>query len=122
MQKIGAHYLAKRIADQLLAPPAQPATAAQPVEGEVAGGDLDGHVVHDEHGQPLGTAHRLRDVAVYVVADGYGDYEDELRRCLEDPEPRVFLYTEGARIAGLIYVPDPSRAPRRVSAIRSDEV
>jgi len=91
VQKIGAHYLAKRIADQLLAPPAQPATAAQPVEGEVAGGDLDGHVVHDEHGQPLGTAHR-------------------------------FLYTEGARIAGLIYVPDPSRAPRRVSAIRSDEV
>ncbi len=116
MQKMGASYVAKRIADQLMAPPAKRAEPSEPAA------DPDGEVFHDEEGQPLGTAYRVPGVAVYVVSDGYDSPQDELERCLAEPESRLFFHTEDGRITGLVYVPDPSRAPRRVEAIRADDV
>src|SRR5690242_8261780 len=83
--KIGAQYFVKKIADQIMAPPAEAAAAA-------TAGDLDGQVIRDEAGQPLGTAHRLPDVAVYVIADRAVGLDDELRRCLGDAEQRVFFH------------------------------
>lgn len=116
MQKIGAQYIVKRISDYVTAPPAQPAEPSAPDR------DLDGQVIHDEQGQRLGTAHRLPDVAVYVVSDGPADHEAELKRCAGEPASRLFFHTEGERLTGLIYVPDPSRLPRRVEGARADEV
>ncbi len=116
MQKMGASYVAKRIADQLMAPPAKRAEPSEPAGGP------DGEVFHDEDGQPLGMAYRVPGVAVYVVSDGYDSPQAELERCLAEPESRLFFHTEDGRITGLVYVPDPSRAPRRVEAFRADDV
>lgn len=116
MQRIGGQYLAKRLADQLLAPPARPAEPAAPDE------DLDGQVFRDDEGEPVGTARRVPGVAVYVVADGTGDHADELARCLEEPGSRLYWRAEEGRITGLIYAPDPDRVVVRVAATRADEV
>ena len=124
MQKIGAQYLVKKFADYVTAPPPE-APEPEPVQGEaVAAGfpDLDGQVIEDDEGQPLGTAHRLRDIAVYVVSEGYGNRAEELRQYIGDPESRVLFHTVDGRLAGLIYVPDPSKAPKRTSGMRADDV
>jgi hypothetical protein len=126
VQKIGAQYLVKRITDYVVAPPSQaaeqesaaPATAVPAASGP----DLDGEEIRDDEGRRLGTARRLRDVAVYVVADGVGDRVEALQQCLDDPESRVLFHTVDGRLAGLIYVPDPSKAPPRAGGMRADEV
>lgn len=116
MQKMAASFVAKRVADQLMAPPTK---RTEPTE---AASGPDGEVFHDEDGQPLGTAYKVPGVSVFVVSDGYDSPQDELERCLAEPESRLFFHTEDGRITGLVYVPDPSRAPRRVEAIRADDV
>jgi hypothetical protein len=123
VQKIGAQYLVKKFADYVTAPPPE-APEAEPGELEAAPElpDLDGQAIADDDGQPLGTARRLRDVAVYVVSEGFGDRAEELTRCIDDPESRVLFHTVDGRLAGLIYVPDPSKAPKRTSGLRADEV
>ena len=125
MQRIGASYIAKRIADQVLAPPPKPAAPDEPEDEpseEPVVDELDGQPFHDEDGQPLGTALRLPGIAVYVVADGYANRHAELLRSLAEPESRLFWHTEDGRITALIYVPDPANAPRRAEGIRADEV
>jgi hypothetical protein len=127
VQKIGAQYLVKRVTDYVMAPPTQ---AGEPAPGETAtappaaagGPDLDGEQIRDDEGQRLGTARRLRDVAVYVVSDGFGDRVEALQRCIEDPETRVLFHTVDGRLAGLIYVPDPGKAPASSGGMRADEV
>jgi hypothetical protein len=116
VQKIGAQYIGKRIVDQLMAPPAPPPEAGAAVQ------DLDGQVIRDEHEQPIGTAYRLPEIAVYVVAQGRAESVAELERCVGDPESRLFLQRDGDRITGLIYAPDPARVPRRAEGMRADEV
>jgi hypothetical protein len=128
VQKIGAQYIVKRITDQIVAPPPaaeappQEAPATAPRAAEAPAHDLDGQVITDETGQAVGTAHRLPGVAVYVVTAPHANREAELRRCLGEPEPRVLLHTEDGRLTGVIYVPDPSGAPRRVEGTRPDDV
>jgi hypothetical protein len=127
VQRIGAQYLVKRVTDYVMAPPAQ---AGEPANAETvaaapaaeSGPDLDGEEVRDDEGKRLGIARRLRDIAVYVVADGFGDRVETLQRCIEDPETRVLFHTVDGRLAGLIYVPDPSKAPARSGGMRADDV
>ena len=116
MQRKASAYLVKRLGDELFAKPAAPDEPTKP------DADLDGQLIHDEEGRAVGTAHRLRHVAVYVVSDGYGKPDDELARCLKESDSEVMFQTDGGRITALIYVPDPSRAPRRPEAMRADEV
>ena len=129
VQKIGAQYLVKRVTDYVMAPPASAAEAepvpeqqARPSAPEVSGPDLDGEEIRDDEGQVLGTARRLRNVAVYVVTDGFGDRLEVLQQAFEDPETKVLFHTVEGRLAGLIYVPDPSKAPPRAGGMRADEV
>ena len=121
MQTKASAYLAKRIGDELLKP-SKPTEPAEPDEPEPPADELEGQVFLDEHERSLGTSYRLPGVAVYVVTDGYANREEELARCLPEPQPRIFLRREDGRITGLIYVPDPSRAPRRPDGMRASEV
>jgi len=122
-QKAGM-YLAKRIGDELLAPPkpkAEPEEAEAPAEAFVD--EYDGAVFRNEQDQPLGIARRLPGVAVYVVSSEYANPNAELERYLdEEPEGQLFVRREEGRITGLIYVPEPSRAPTRPEAMRADEI
>jgi hypothetical protein len=127
VQKIGAQYLVKRVTDYVMAPPAsaaEPESEQQPSSSapEVIGPDLDGEEIRDDEGQRLGIARRLRDVAVYIVSDGFGDRLAVLQQAFEDPETKVLFHTVDGRLAGLIYVPDPSKAPPRAGGMRADEV
>ena len=122
VQKIGASYIAKRIADHVMAPPAPAAEPAEATAPREPAGEPDGQVVHDEEGRDIGRAYRVPGVAVYVVWDGYGDRAEELERCLAEPESRLFFRTEGRRITGLIYASDPNRPSRRVQGLRADDV
>jgi hypothetical protein len=126
VQKIGAQYLVKRVTDYVMAPSAEgeaaPGETAAAPAAAASGPDLDGEEIRDDEGQRLGTARRLRETAVYVVADGFGDRVEALQRCIEDPETRVLFHTVDGRLAGLIYVPDPNKAPARSGGMRADEV
>lgn len=127
VQKIGAQYLVKRITDYVVAPPAPP---GEPASSETAattpaaasGPDLDGQEIRDDEGRRLGIARRLPDIVVYVVSDGFGDRVEALQRCVADPEARVLFHTVDGRLAGLVYVPDPKKAPVRAGGLRADEV
>lgn len=122
-QKAGM-YLAKRIGDELLAPPKPKAEAAEPeAPAEEVVDEYDGAVFRDEQDRPLGIARRLPGVAVYVVSSEYANPNAEMERYLaEEPEGEIFVRREGGRITGLIYVPEPSRAPRRPEAMRADDI
>ncbi|HKG25177.1 MAG TPA: hypothetical protein VKB09_05970 [Thermomicrobiales bacterium] len=126
VQRIGAQYLVKRVTDYVMAPPtttAEPETEQpQASAPAVSGPDLDGEEIRDDDGQRVGTARRLRDVAVYVVSDRFGDPVEVLHQCLDDPQTRVMFHTVDGRLTGLIYVPDPSKAPPRAGGMRADEV
>jgi hypothetical protein len=130
VQKIGAQYLVKRISDYVTAPPTPPesnateptetrATAAQDIDEGV---DLDGEAIRDDDGQVIGIARRIRDIAVYVISDTSANRLDTLQNCVDDPESRVLFQTIDGRLAGLIYVPDPDKAPPRVGGFRADDI
>ena len=127
MQRIGASYIAKKIADQVLTPPPKPAPPAEaedddePREPPVVD-ELDGQPFHDEEGQPLGTAFRLPGIAVYVVGDRYANRHAELLRALAEPESRIFWHTVDGRITALFYFADPANAPSRPEGMRADDV
>ena len=126
MQRVGASYVGKKIYNYIMTQPEAPAEGARAEVGETLADapvdELDGQAFHDEEGQPLGTAHLIPGLAVYVISNGYANPALELERALNDPETRLFWRTTGERIVALIYVPDPSRAPVRPDAIRADEV
>jgi hypothetical protein len=129
VQKIGAQYLVKRVSDYVMAPPPskgdpetepeQPARASGPEE---IGPDLDGEPIEDDEGQVLGTARRVRNVAVYVVTDGFGNPLERLQQAVDDAETKVMFHTVDGKLMGLIYVPDPSKAPPRADGMRADEI
>lgn len=130
VQKIGAQYLVKRISDYVTAPPVTPdakgpepsdarTTTAQELDESV---DLDGEAIRDDDGHVIGIARRIRDIAVYVVSDTSGNRLETLQNCVDDPESRVLFQTVDGRLAGLIYVPDPEKAPARVGGFRADDI
>jgi hypothetical protein len=130
VQKIGAQYLVKRISDYVTAPPATAeAKAEEPAEARTTPGqetddsvDLDGEAIRDDDGQVIGIARRIRNVAVYVISDTSANRLETLQECVDDPESRVLFQTVDGRLAGLIYVPDPEKAPPRVGGFRADDI
>ncbi|MGI8475639.1 MAG: hypothetical protein ACR2OO_04625 [Thermomicrobiales bacterium] len=122
MQKIGTQYVLRKIKDQVMAPPPEKQPGVPEAQVERPGKDIDGQIINDENGQTIGRAFRLPGVALYVVATGTMPNEDELKRCLADPNPRTFLHTEDGRLTGVIFVPDASHFPKRVVGGRADDV
>ncbi|HET8524276.1 MAG TPA: hypothetical protein VFL82_13660 [Thermomicrobiales bacterium] len=125
MQKVGAQYVVKRLADYVTAPTERPEERSQtpePSTTHVEVDGLDGQIVRDDQGQPLGRARRLRGLAVYVIASPHADPVSELKRCLAEPESRVFFNTEDGHLTGLIYVPDPANAPKGIEGIRAEDI
>ncbi|HET9662560.1 MAG TPA: hypothetical protein VFP05_19685 [Thermomicrobiales bacterium] len=132
--KIGAQWAIKQIADQVMAPPpgaqapadpaaspAAPTPAAQaPVEEF---DEFDGEIVNDENGVPIGTAHRMRAINLYLVSDSHGNLEREFQDCLEDDESRrYFIRDKRGRLTGVIFAPHPDRMPQKAQALRADEI
>ena len=131
VQKIGAQYLAKRVADQLLnpTPAAQPtaetgqsvqATAPAAATARSQGPEM--LVVTDETGRSIGSAYRVADVAVYVVANPNLDRAAELEHSFSDPETQVYFHHENGRLAGIIYAPVRSRTLGNLQGGRADDV
>ena len=131
--KIGAQWAIKQIADQVMAPPpgaqqapVDPAAAAQqhhPAPPVEEFDEFDGEIVNDEHGVPIGTAHRMRAINIYLVSDSHGNLEQELQRCLEDDESRrFFIRDKRGRLTGVIFAPHPDRMAKKADALRADEI
>ena len=129
MQRVGASYVGKKVYDYLMTPsekpgesepeagPEQPVAADAPIED-----GIDGQLIHDDEGRPLGTARRVAGVGVYLVSDGYVNAGRELAEILSEPETRLLWREDEGRITALFYVPDPSRVARRPRAMRADDV
>lgn len=141
VQKIGAQYLAKKIADQMLNPtPAAPAT--QPPAPEQGYGQQQGYVqqgqpanvapgrtqgaemlvVNDEHGHSIGAAYRVADVAVYIVTNPQFDRAQALQMSVGDPETQVYFHHENGRLAGIIYAPAKTQTLGDLHGGRADDV
>lgn len=131
VQKIGAQYLAKKIADQVLnpTPAAQPSGEQPPVAqassitsspASHAGPDVI--VVKDENGRSLGSAYRVSEVAVYVVASPQAGRAQELEHGLTDPDTQIQPYFENGRLVGIIYIPARSRTLGNLHGGRADDV
>ena len=107
--------------------PADPATAAAPAQQyqrpaeEVD--EFDGEIVNDETGNPIGTAHRMRAVNIYLVSDSHGNLERELQEFLEDDESRrYFIRDKRGRLTGVIFAAHPDRMPAKTQGLRADEI
>jgi hypothetical protein len=128
VQKIGAQYLIKRVSDYVTAPPPP---AAGPTETETVSSAaaeetvvdlLDGQPLKDEDGQTVGIARRVREVAVYFVGEGFGDRVQTLQEAIDDPDTKILFHSVDNRLAGIIYVPDPSKRQAKSSGMRADDV
>ena len=131
VQKIGAQYIAKRVADQLLNPTstAQPTTeTAQPVQAQAPAAAAgrsqfpDVITVNDETGRSIGSAYRVSDVAVYVVTSPVQDRAAELEHSFSDSETQIYFHHENGRLAGIIYAPARSRTLGNLQGGRADDV
>lgn len=128
--KFGAQWAIKKIADEVMAPtpaPPAPSEAAAPAAVHQAPveeyDEFDGEIVNDEVGNPIGTAHRMRSVGIYLVSDSHGNLEKELQDCLEDEESRrYFIRDKRGRLTGVIFAPHQDRMPTRAQALRADEI
>ncbi len=61
---------------------------------------------------PIGTAHRMRSIGIYLVSDSHGNLEKELQDCIEDEESRkYFIRDKRGRLTGVIFAPHPDRMP-----------
>ncbi len=104
MQRTVGMYIANKIKDEILNPPAS--TKEEYIEEEEAYEDpLDGEVITNADGAVLGIAHRMRDVAVYVVGSRSANANTELERAMNDPEAEVIIHREGRQITALVYIP-----------------
>jgi hypothetical protein len=128
--KIGAQWAIKKIADEVMAPPPAPPEPAEPAAQQQAYqppveefDEFDGEIVNDEDGNPIGTAHRMRSIGIYLVSDSHGNLEKELQECIEDEESRkYFIRDKRGRLTGIIFAPHPERMPTRAEALRADEI
>ena len=132
VQKIGAQYLAKKIADQMLnpTPAAQPASAEQSqatqsistTSSSPRSQGSDMLLVNDENGRTIGAAYRVPDVAVYVVTNPQFDRAAELELGLSDSDTQVYFHHENGRLAGIIYAPSKTRSLGDLQGGRADDV
>lgn len=129
--KFGAQWAIKKIADEVMAPPSAPAQQQEPTPAPQQHApapveehdEFDGEIVNDENGVPIGTAHRMRAVNIYLVSDSHGNLEKELQDCLEDEESRrYFIRDKRGRLTGVIFAPHPDRMPSKAEALRADEI
>lgn len=135
VQKIGAQYLAKKIADQMLNP-TQAAPAAQqsgPDQGNVQQSTVNNStsaqrqgsdmlVVNDENGHSIGAAYRVAEVAVYVVTNPQFDRAHELERSIGEADTQVYFHHENGRLAGIIYAPSKTQTLGDLHGGRADDV
>ncbi len=121
MQRTVGMYIANRIKDEILKPPAQ--IEEQDVE-EGYDDPLDGEVIRNDAGAVLGVAHRLQQVALYVVGSRGANANSELERAMNDPESEIIVHREGREITALVYVPSATaQAPSSgTQGFRADEV
>jgi hypothetical protein len=129
VQKIGAQYLVKRISDYVTAPqPAEDSEQPQPVDApsrpveESVPDLLDGQVVRNEEGQSVGIARRVHEVSVYVIGEGFGDRVQMVQDAIDDPDSNILFHSVDGRLAGIIYVPDPSKRVAKSTGMRADDV
>ncbi len=144
LPKMGASYVIKKFADEMMAEPrAIVESAIADVKDPLAGSrppaasgqqsaagsqkpetdEWDGQIISDEHGETIGTARRIKQVAFYLVSDSYGDLHNELEECMSDEESRRFLlHDDRGRLTGIIYAPHPDRMPVKTGAIRADDI
>ncbi len=129
--KIGAQWAIKKIADEVMAPPPAPPAQSEPAVAPATQAqapveeydEFDGEIVDDEHGNPIGTAHRMRAINIYLVSDSHGNLEKEFQDCLEDEESRrYFIRDKRGRLTGVIFAPHPDRMPQKAQALRADEI
>lgn len=126
VQRVGAQYALKKISDYVMAPAGQDEAgegeAAAPASAPVVA-SIDGQTITDEHGQALGTARLVASVAVYLITDQRRGLGEQLQQTVGDPDTRVYFHHDDqGRLAGLIYVPDPSKRPAAVAATRPDDI
>lgn len=126
MQRTIGVFIANKIKDEIFAKPApveeeDDGYAAAPVAYE---DPLDGEVIYDDNGKPLGQAYRLRDVAVYVVAGRNARPDVELERAINDPDSELIIHREGRNITALVYIPEQVeyQATQRTRGFRPDDV
>lgn len=127
--KIGAQWAIKKIADEVMAPPPAPPPPNEPPAQQAYQApveeydEFDGELVNDEEGSPIGTAHRMRSIGIYLVSDSHGNLEKELQDCIEDQESRkYFIRDKRGRLTGVIFAPHQDRMPTRAQALRADEI
>ncbi len=127
--KIGAQWAIKKIADEVMAPPPAPPPPNEPPAQQAYQApveeydEFDVEIVNDEEGSPIGTAHRMRSIGIYVVSDSHGNLEKELQDCIEDEESRkYFIRDKRGRLTGVIFAPHQDRMPTRAQALRADEI
>jgi len=134
LPKMGASYMIKKFADEMMAEPKamveaaltepfQAAKPAAPLPPPAEQDEFDGQTISDEAGQVIGTARRIKQVAFYLVSDSYGDLYHELEECMSDEESRRFLlHDDRGRLTGVIYAPHPDRMPVKANAFRADDI
>ncbi len=139
LPKMGASYVIKKFADEMMAEPkaaveSAVSTALDPSAGSQSGvrmaatqaappDEWDGQTISNEESEIIGTARLMREVSIYLVSDTYGDHRSELEACILDVESRRFLvHDEQGRLAGLIYAPHPDRMPVRPDVIRAEDI
>jgi glucose-6-phosphate isomerase len=122
MHRTVGMYIANRIKDEILKPPAE---AEEERYAEEAYEDpLDGEAITNEDGAVLGVAQRLQGVALYVVGARDANANTELERAMNDPEAEVIVHREGRTITALVYVPSATaQVPSSgTTGFRADEV
>jgi hypothetical protein len=124
MQRTVGMYIANRIKDEILKPPAAVDDEVYQDEQEPYEDPLDGEVITNEDGAVLGVAHRMQNVALYVVGLRGANANTELERAMNDPEAEVIVHREGRAITALVYVPSATAQVPSSGTVgfRADEV
>lgn len=122
MQRTIGMYIANRIKNEIFAKPEE--ADADGDARESYEDPLDGEQIHDDQGRALGTAYRLHDVAVYVVAGNRANPDRELERAIDDPASELIIHREGRRVTALVYIPEQieQAPPSQTRGFRADDV
>jgi hypothetical protein len=118
LQRNAGLFIAKKIKDELFAPPPQeddedeePRYAPAPQQQSYVNDPQDGAEYRDDEGRLIGYMRRVPDVAVYAVTSAHGSPHAALSEALRDPNSQLVFQSTNGRISGLIYVPDPDGTP-----------
>jgi len=124
MQRSIGVFIANKIKDEIFAKPAQEDDQEQAGAQVHYEDPLDGEIIYDDNGKPLGQAYRLPDVAVYVVAGSNARPDVELERAINDPDSELIIHREGRTITALVYIPEQVeyQATQRTRGFRPDDV